>query len=210
MKADDKLDLDALLARWPAPAHDDLAWNERADGIVAAALAAKSSGLDAALFDAVPLAMEAGEPQAQRESSPGLRASSGERKMSDDSNQGGSRDSSVPSEAPKRKQSLKEIAARASQSGRASVPSVPPSSGPISTPPRSSTTRSLALPPRPPPPLGQWKRSPTTPGWSISKSSRRPLRRSRLPLPPRPSRARKACSTTSPLRRRSRSHMLKK
>jgi hypothetical protein len=151
-RPNDKLDLDALLASWPAPARDEKAWEERADAIVKAALAASDqAGADAAvaktLFEAPPLAAEPGEP-------PAVLASAGEKIMSQDSEQGGApkQDVSPPSAVPstvaprsaeRRKGSLKDIAARASQAGVASKPG---SAMPVAPQSRAGATSATSTP----------------------------------------------------------------
>lgn len=149
----DKLDLDGLLSRWPAPARDEQAWEDRAEAIVKAALAASGQGsVSAALFEAPTLAAEPGEPQA-------LVASAGENKMSQDSDQTGAakQDAPPPSAVPstvaprsaeRRKGSLKDIAARASQAGVASrpgsgIPAAPASRTGAPPPPSSVTSTPL-------------------------------------------------------------------
>lgn len=157
MKSDQKLDLDAMLARWPAPARDDAAWESRAEAIMAAAVAARSAAGEPAmaLLAAPPLAAEAGEPASDGVAAGGTGADSvagrkgavgsegpgsGERKMSDGTNQGGPKDPGSPaSEQPRKKQSLKDIATRASQSGRSSIPASAPTSATGTPVPRSAT-----------------------------------------------------------------------
>lgn len=138
MNSSGKLDVDALLRSWPAPARDDRAWEEQADSIMRAALAAPDetgSTSVSALFEAPPLAAEAGEPQDSL-------VSVGEKKMSQESDQsaGSQKAESSPHSAAapstvsprsteRKRGSLKDIAARASQSGAASRPGLiaPPS-----------------------------------------------------------------------------------
>jgi hypothetical protein len=142
-----KQDLDALLRKWPATppksvvaagSDEERGWDERADAIVRAAGKAARDGAakDAAeaLFAAPALAPEAGEDTV---------VAAGEQKMSDEKESvrpPASTTTPVPSQ---KRQSLKEIAARASQAGaaRLSQPGAPPASTP---PPRAST-------PAPPP-----------------------------------------------------------
>jgi hypothetical protein len=148
----ERIDLDALLAGWPAPGRDEPAWEARADAIVKAALDARSSGAaedgladllsPPSLVDDVP----GGGDVALLAFPDHARVSAGEVKMSDGN---ADRGSGQPSEPPRKKQSLKEIAARASQSGRTSMPgsapppsfgSTPPSRPSLSTPVPSVTT----------------------------------------------------------------------
>lgn len=149
-----KLDLDAMLRSWPAPACDEAAWEQRAENIVRAALAATGSGSSAAaLFDAPALAAEQGEPDASV-------ISAGEKRMFQESDQNspsqpsqsddsaGAPASAVPSTgAPKpserKRGSLKEMAARASQAGV----SRPGLSGPPSS--SAAAPRSSAAPAAP-------------------------------------------------------------
>jgi hypothetical protein len=154
-----KWDLDALLKGWPAldksglPLEDasDESWDARANALVTSARAAASKrdpqGLDALLsapaLDPEPGELNGGAPVVSF-------SASGDRTMSSQSNSGGGSDAGDPGASPSRsgsippggkRQSLKEIAARASQSGRASMPSAPPST---QTPlPRPSTSTPL-------------------------------------------------------------------
>lgn len=156
MSFTDKLDLDGLLKAWPAPStRDDAAWEERADIMVEAAVARRLEGratLDA-LLDAPPLTPEPGEGPADAEPRPTpapgrthLRALPGgeEGTMSQGSDdQDGGRKSVASLPPERRRPSLKEIAARASQSGLSAPP--PSRAGaPLSTPlpPPISTTLS--------------------------------------------------------------------
>jgi hypothetical protein len=180
-----RLDLDALLARWPAPARDDDAWDARAEAVLGAALAADGP-VDEAIFAPPPLVAADGEPDVGLGSSSG----SGEVKMSQESDQvstgegaapkgsdgaptsdatkaSGAADAAVepaPSVAPRsadepraKKPSLREIAARASQSGaRASIPgTATPLPGSVRPGPRSQSSPGLAtstpIPSRPAP-----------------------------------------------------------
>lgn len=133
--------LDALLKDWPSPflggekavseQDDERRWDERADAIVKAALEKKSAAGDLdALLAAPNLPPEAGE--------------SGDRKMSADKEPGETTNPPPAAQPGERKrQSLKEIAARASQSGRPSSPGPRPSTPPASVtplPPRPSAT----------------------------------------------------------------------
>jgi hypothetical protein len=157
-----KLDLDGLLKDWPAPStRDDAAWDERADLIVEAAVArrAEDKGALGALLDAPPLAPEPGEPaDAEPRPAPAaakthLRALPGgeERTMSQGSDQDGGRKSAA-SVAPERKrQSLKEIAARASQTGLSASP--PSRTSAVSTPLPPATATPLPSRPGSTPPV---------------------------------------------------------
>ena len=128
-----KQDIDALLASWPAPlpkgiaagAEEARGWEDRADAIVRAAEAARDDAAKVeaeALFEAPSLAAEPGEEAAI--------TAAGEKKMSQETESGdapASTTTPVPTE--RKRTSLKEIAARASQSGaRLSSPGAPPSS----------------------------------------------------------------------------------
>jgi hypothetical protein len=167
-------ELDALLRKWPA-SHEGLRagpqegedpeearpWDDRADVIVKAAMAAKAEGLSGDALDALAappaLASEPGEPGV---SVPGVVLFSGEKKM-DGENQPGAPAASNPSDPgtplpAERKRagtgSLKALAARASQAGRPSAP--PPSvstSGPSQPPKAAEDPKPVAktVPPRP-------------------------------------------------------------
>lgn len=141
-----KQDLDALLRSWPATPPKGIAgteteeerrWDERADVIVRAAEAAARDGAakDAAeaLFAAPALAPEAGEDTGT--------VGAGEKKMSQEKEPGGPPASTATPVPSQKRQSLKEIAARASQSGARSQPSAS-----TPAPPRAS------MPPTPVPP----------------------------------------------------------
>jgi len=121
-----KLDLDGLLRSWPAPSpSDELEWDQRAERMIKTAQARPpaSEAELSALLAAPPLEPEPGEPG--EEPARAHVRHSGETKMS----QGSDRDemdkpeaeprSSMPSVAPGKKRSLKEIAERASQAGLA-------------------------------------------------------------------------------------------
>ncbi len=138
-----KLELDGLLKEWPAPStRDEQAWEERADLIVEAAVARRSEGKAAldALLAAPALDAEPGEPPAEVEprpslaTTPYLRAlpSGEERTMSQGSDQDGGRKSAASVPPERKRQSLKEIAARASQSGVSTPP--PSRASAVSTP----------------------------------------------------------------------------
>lgn len=152
MNVTSKLDLDGLLHDWPAPLNgDDAAWGARADQIIEAAMNRRSEDTAAlaALLDAPALEPEPGEGTQGIQPRAALSGSGDQTNMSQDADQGGASksDAGTPSDrasrAPERKrQSLKEIAARASQSGAA-----PPSrTSAISTPLPSSVA--TPLPPR--------------------------------------------------------------
>jgi hypothetical protein len=149
-------ELDALLAKWPAtlPGREKAApmseqdeertWEERADKIVSAALAAKKQGVSEAtdaLFSAPALAAEPGE---EAGSSAGEKKMSQEKESGDSPSQAGA---SAPPPAERKRQSLKEIAARASQAGRPSSPGTPPPSSVGSTRPPASSAGRLSQPP---------------------------------------------------------------
>jgi hypothetical protein len=145
-------DLDALLRRWPAPppkgvvagADEERGWEERADAIARAAVEARSaSSAEAeALFEAPKLDPEPGEDAASK--------GAGEKKMSQEKDPAEAPASTTSGAAPpteRKRQSLKEIAARASQASqsgaRHSQPGSPPSArlsqpgGPASARPSS-------------------------------------------------------------------------
>jgi hypothetical protein len=149
MSLGNKQDLDSLLRAWPAVARDgarvgpaasasepdgsnddERRWDARADAIVRAARAAGAG--DAKVLDMVlaspTLASEPGEPL-------GLSSgAAGEKKMSRENESGGTPPTSTPP-AERKRSSLKELAERASQSGRGqSTPglsSAPPSATPL-------------------------------------------------------------------------------
>jgi hypothetical protein len=139
--------LDALLERWPAPLpgrekaatvqDEERRWDERADAIVKAArenVAASREALEAVLA-APALVPEPGEN--------GVMLLSGEKKMAQEKDPGDAPASTTSPPTERKRTSLKEIAARASQSGaRSTVGAPPPSSRPSSsasgTPPPSS------------------------------------------------------------------------
>ncbi|WP_437570185.1 hypothetical protein [Sorangium sp. So ce542] len=152
MNVTSKLDLDQMLNDWPAPTVDEAAWETRAARIVEVALSRRSEDAAAVadLLAAPDLAAEPGEEQAgdiSREArTAGERSTmadgseAGRASKSEASLSGGS--ASRPPE--KKRQSLKEIAERASQApGRASGATgtssalstpVPSARGPLSTP----------------------------------------------------------------------------
>jgi len=142
MNLGDKQRVDSLLARWPAPLpggsgselDQERRWEERADAIVKAALEKKGPPGDAldALLGSPALAPEPGEA--------GVLLLSGEKKMAEEKEPGASSIDEGASTRPpastasppteRKRTSLKEIAARASQSGaRLSTPA-PPSVAP--------------------------------------------------------------------------------
>ncbi|WP_437733837.1 hypothetical protein [Sorangium sp. So ce1335] len=128
MNVTSKLDLDGMLNDWPAPALDEAAWEARAARIVEVAVSRRSEDAvaQADLLAAPDLAVEPGEEQAGDT----LREvhAAGDSTMADGSQAGraakseASLSSGSTSRPPeKRRQSLKEIAERASQApGRAS------------------------------------------------------------------------------------------
>ena len=120
-----KLNIDAVLREWPSPRGEDYDWNQRAEAIVNAAMQRSSSS--ATPDDRTQAEALAAPPTLAREpGEPGGRSSlSGESPMSDDPS-GESSNPKPASTAPRKKQSLKEIAERASQSGRSA--SAPPAS----------------------------------------------------------------------------------
>jgi hypothetical protein len=131
-----KQDLDELLHDWPATppkgalVDEERGWDERADAIVRAAEKAARDGAakDAteALFAAPALAPEAGEDAV---------VAAGEKKMSEEKESTRPPASTATPVPSQRRQSLKEIAARASQSGAAR----PSQAGASTPPPRAST-----------------------------------------------------------------------
>lgn len=131
MKPQDQFGLDALLGRWPAPDPQGSSWDERADKIVAAAVALKDKGsgeVIGALVEAPSLVPEAGEESGARGFDvvgPAQEVVSGPRETERAGAGGGAQ--KMSSDQAKRP-SLKELAARASQAGasRPSVSSVPP------------------------------------------------------------------------------------
>ncbi|WP_437876418.1 hypothetical protein [Sorangium sp. So ce513] len=163
MNVTSKLDLDGMLNDWPAPAGDDAAWEARAARTVEVALSRRSEDAvaQADLLAAPDLPAEPGEEQA----GDALREvhAAGDSTMGDGSQarraaaSEASPSSGGASRPPeKRRQSLKEIAERASQapgrvsgvpgsggaalstplpSGRSSLSTPLPSSGRVSTPP---------------------------------------------------------------------------
>ncbi|XXT19282.1 hypothetical protein WME94_54565 [Sorangium sp. So ce429] len=162
MNVTSKLDLDGMLNDWPAPALDEAAWETRAARIVEAALSRRSEDTAAqtALLAAPDLAAEPGEEQAGdilRE----VHAAGEGSTMADGSQAGRAAKSEASlsggsaSRPPERKrQSLKEIAERASQapgrlsgapgaSGSATATPLPSGRGPLSTPLPSSGRGSM-------------------------------------------------------------------
>jgi hypothetical protein len=145
--------LDALLESWPAPlpGHDggsapklpargkaeteqseERRWDERADATMKAALENTGASHEAleALLAAPALVPEPGES--------GVMLLSGEKKMAQDNDQGDAPASTTSPPAERKRTSLKEIAARASQSGARSTGAPPPSSSASGTPPPPS------------------------------------------------------------------------
>lgn len=192
------VDIDELLARWPAPSRDDLAWDESADAITAAAVAAgraSHEGLESSSAEAltrpVDLAPEPGEPAStSRDSFAQFTKGLGEhKKMSDDQNRGGS-DPPVSS----KKMSLKELAERVSKAPPSRTSQAPVSRGPTSTPM-----------PGGPPPLPPSSAPTSTPVPSVRAtstplpSSPASVRATSTPLPSSPASVR-ATSTPLPSR----------
>lgn len=144
MKPRDSFGLDALLGRWPAQdpqEHGGPSWDERADKIVASALALKEQGspeVIAALVDAPRLEPEPGEESGAR----GFDVVGPARETERAAGGGAQRMSSDQGKRP----SLKELAARASQAGaaRPSVSSIPPPSRTSAPPPVSATVTPIA------------------------------------------------------------------
>jgi hypothetical protein len=144
-----KQDLDSLLATWPAPSpwkegeatgqDEEQRWEARAEAVVKAAVARKasSSTVDEALLAAPALAPEPGE----------TASGPGEKKMSEEKAPA-SASTPAPSEAgppaERKRTSLKEIAARASQAG--ARPSTPGAAPPSSATPLSRPAASTPLP----------------------------------------------------------------
>jgi hypothetical protein len=137
-----KQDLDALLRSWPAALPkgveagegEERGWEARAEAIVRAATTAQA-GKDAveALLAAPALAAEEGEDAAI--------TAAGEKKMSNEKPGGESPASVAPPATERKRQSLKEIAARASQSGqRLSQPGTPPPSSVAPSRPAAAST----------------------------------------------------------------------
>ncbi|WP_438025921.1 hypothetical protein [Sorangium sp. So ce233] len=163
MNVTSKLDLDGMLNDWPAPALDEAAWETRAARIVEVALSRgpEDAAAQTDLLAAPDLAAEPGEEQAgdilrevhaAGDSTMADGSQAGRAAKSEASLSGGS--SSRPPE--RKRQSLKEIAERASQapgrvsgvpgaggsplstplpSGRSALSTPLPSSGRVSTPP---------------------------------------------------------------------------
>lgn len=145
MKPRDQFGLDALLGRWPAQDPQETggrSWEERADEIVAAALALKdqgSSDVIGALLDAPRLDPEPGEESGApgfdvvgpAPSASGFGSSRGAERA--EAAGGTQKMSSDQGKRP----SLKELAARASQAGaaRPSVGSIPPAARSSAPPP---------------------------------------------------------------------------
>ncbi|WP_437957783.1 hypothetical protein WME76_41835 [Sorangium sp. So ce119] len=159
MNVTSKLDLDGMLNDWPAPALDEAAWETRAARIVEVALsgapearAPEDAAAQTDLLAAPDLAAEPGEEQAgdilrevhaAGDSTMADGSQAGRAAKSEASLSGGS--SSRPPE--RKRQSLKEIAERASQApGR--VSGVPGAGGsPLSTPlPSGRSALSTPLP----------------------------------------------------------------
>jgi len=149
-------DLDALLGRWPAlepQQKGGASWDERADAIVAAAVARKSQGAsDAteALLAPPPLEAEPGEEKAQSfhftEATKSVDGGAAGRASSPSAPNPASAGATAPMANDQgKKPSLKELAARASQAGAARG-SIPPASRASTPPPgRISSIPSLGL-----------------------------------------------------------------
>ncbi|XXY44097.1 hypothetical protein WME91_29225 [Sorangium sp. So ce269] len=153
MNVTSKLDLDGMLNDWPAPALDEAAWETRAARIVEVALSRRSEDTAAqtALLAAPDLAAEPGEEQAGEilrevhaagEGSTMADGSQADRAAKSEASLSGGSASRPPE---RKRQSLKEIAERASQapgrlsaapgaSGSATATPLPSGRGPLSTP----------------------------------------------------------------------------
>lgn len=144
--------IDALLESWPAPLprgekDEELRWDERADAIVRAAresAGASREELDA-LLSAPALVPELGEG--------GVMLLSGEKKMAQDKAAGDATSSTASPPIERKRTSLKEIAARASQSSaRSTTGAAPQSSRPSASgtppPPSILPSRPSSAPPR--------------------------------------------------------------
>jgi len=130
-----KLNIDAVLREWPSPNGEEHAWEQRAEAIVKAAMARSSSASNEEKAKAEALTAPPALPPEPGE--PGGRTSlPGEIKMSDE--QSGSSSPKPSSNPPRKKQSLKEIAEKASQSGLSRPPGVPSSPGASSRPATST------------------------------------------------------------------------
>jgi hypothetical protein len=141
-----KQELDAMLQSWPAPGRkpgaaaneqdEERNWEERADAIVKAAIASKqkaASGDALVALDALDAAPSLTPEPGEEAGLPLITAAAGEKKMSQEEKEPGA--APAPSVAPpaveRKRTSLKEIAARASQSGaRLSSPGVAPTATP--------------------------------------------------------------------------------
>jgi hypothetical protein len=164
---------EAMLASWPAPSSDDVAWENRAAKIVAAATnSPRASDAELAALSALlakpALESEPGEVESSTVSAVNARSASGVKAMSQDSNDGSSAKPSIPpasaTSSTAKRPSLKELAARASQANAAGSPSIrPPASMPPPAaeavpqdkPSRASSPSPSIAPPKasiPPPP----------------------------------------------------------
>jgi hypothetical protein len=131
-----KLNIDTVLREWPSPNSEDHAWEQRAEAIVKAAVTRSSSATHEEKAKAEALTAPPALPPEPGE--PGGRTSlPGEIKMSDE--QSGSSSPKPASNPPRKKQSLKEIAERASQSGLSRPPGAPASMPGASSRPASAT-----------------------------------------------------------------------
>ncbi|UQA61074.1 hypothetical protein [Polyangium aurulentum] len=149
MSPEDTLDIsgtiDQKLASWPAPTRDDAAWGARAEAILAAAQASPraSDATISSLLEPPRLDPELGEPGANIS---GPVRPAGEKLMSQESNPGGppskAAESMPATSSPSKRPSLKELAARASQTGaaRQSMPGA-------STPPPAASKPASDAPP---------------------------------------------------------------
>jgi hypothetical protein len=179
-----KLNIDAVLREWPSPSGEDHAWEQRAEAIVKAAMARSSSATSDDRTKAEALTAPPALPPEPGE--PGGRTSlPGEIKMSDEQS-GGSSSQKPASNPPRKKQSLKEIAERASQSGMSRSSGAPSSMAGASSRPATST-------PIPSGPLSGWDsadRSTSTPLPSArpsgALSTPLPSARPSMPLSSRP------------------------
>jgi hypothetical protein len=162
----EKINMDAALAGWAAPDRPESEWEAQADAIAAAMKTSPTvtAAELSALCDVAALPAEAGEPGPEPKAPPiVVQARSGEKTMSQDADPtSGSpkTESNRPSEGePKKKLSLKEIAARASQSGRP---------GPVSGGGRSSQSE---IPPAVKTPIPARASAPSRPSATPSRIS---------------------------------------
>lgn len=171
MNLDGKQDLDALLKSWPAPVRNRGAaaneqdeqdeeghWEARSEAIVRAALASKQEAASpnardalGALLAAPDLTPEPGEEAelSARSLSAANAAAAGEKKMSQEKEPGeSSASTATPPPTERKRTSLKEIAARASQSGArlGSPGTATPAPSSVAPSGRTSTSTSTPLP----------------------------------------------------------------